>query len=333
MASLRQGFTPHPLLRGPHRQTLAARFLRPEAGVSFRREVWGTPDGDAVEMDFADVDGAEWSRLGDLAPVGLVLHGLEGSARSGYAHQAYKEFARRGLRPVGMNFRTCGGRMPNVKRAYHAGETDDPRWVVGRLKERFPHVPLVAVGFSLGGNVLLKLLGEWGKDSLLSAGATVSAPHDLSLSVRRLERGFSRVYSSHLRRLMQRKLRERADELADHANIKEAMRARSLRELDEHLTAPLHGFAGAEDYYARSSSLGYLPRVAVPTLIVRAKDDPFLDPGDIPYEALAGHPYLRADITSRGGHVGFVGRSPSGELSWWAEERAGSFLADQIGLG
>lgn len=330
MASLNQRFAPHPLLRGPHRQTLAARFLRPEDGVTFRREVWDTPDGDALEVDFADVEGVEWSRLGDEAPIGLVLHGLEGCARTGYAHQSYKEFARRGVRPVGLNFRTCGGRKPNVKRAYHAGETGDPRLVVERLKERFPNVPLVAVGFSLGGNVLLKLLGEWGDASLLEAGASVSAPHDLSRSVRRLERGFSRVYSAYLRRLMQRKLLDRADELAGDTNIKEALRARTLRDLDEHLTAPLHGFAGAEEYYACSSSRGYLADIAVPTLVVRSKDDPFLDLGDIPHEILDGNPHLTADITSHGGHVGFVGRDSSGGLSWWAEARTAGFLADQV---
>lgn len=330
MAPLNHPFVPHPLLRGPHRQTLSARFLRLEAGVQFRRETWDTPDGDALEIDFADVPGAEWERLGDSAPIGLVLHGLEGCARTGYAHQTYKEMAGLGIRPVGLNFRTCGGRAPSLPRAYHAGETGDPRFVVERLTERFPGVPLVAVGFSLGGNVLLKLLGEWGADSPITAAASVSAPFDLSRCVQRIEQGFSRVYSAYLRRRLQSKLERRADELAPHADVPAALRASTLWGVDEHLTAPLHGFAGAEDYYARSSSADFLARIQVPTLLVRSLDDPFLDPADIPHDVIEANPSLHPRVTSHGGHVAFLGRGESGGLRWWAEETATRWLAAQL---
>ncbi len=330
MAALTPPFAPHPLLTGPHRQTLSGRFLRSEAGVAFRREEWATPDGDAVEVDFADVPGAEWGRLGDGAPIGLLLHGLEGCARTGYAHQTYKEFAARGIRPVGLNFRTCGGRRPSVTRAYHAGETSDPRLVVERLCARFPGAPLVAVGFSLGGNVLLKLLGEWGDAAPIRAAASVSAPFDLSRCVRRIEQSGSRVYSVYLRRRLQAKLRERSAELTGAARVDEALAARTLWGVDEHLTAPLHGFDGAEDYYARSSSARFLAGIRVPTLLVRSVDDPFLDAGDIPHAVIEANDALHPCITEQGGHVAFAGRGPLGAVSWWAEETVADWLARRL---
>ncbi|MCO4769461.1 MAG: alpha/beta fold hydrolase [Deltaproteobacteria bacterium] len=323
-------FDPHPLLRGPHRQTLAARFLRPETGVAFRREQWETPDGDAVEVDFADVPGAEWSTLGDEAPIGLLLHGLEGCARTSYAHQSYKEFAAVGIRPVGLNFRTCGGRPPSLPRAYHAGETTDPRMVVERLRDRFPDAPLVAIGFSLGGNVLLKMLGEWGESTPISAAVSVSAPFDLGRCVQRIESGFSRVYSAYLRRRLQSKLALRRDELREHANVDGALQARTLRGFDEHLTAPLHGFEGADDYYRRSSSTGFLEHIAVPTLLLRSTDDPFLAEDDIPHDVIAGNPALEPRFSLRGGHVAFVGRRAEGGLTYWAEETAARWLAGVV---
>lgn len=329
MATVSEPFVPHPLLRGPHRQTLAAKFLRLEKGVRFRREQWETRDGDAVEVDFADVEGAEWVQLGDDAPIGLLLHGLEGCARTSYAHQMYKEFAAVGIRSVGLNFRTCGGRNPTVPRAYHAGETSDPRFVVERLKERFPDVPLVAVGFSLGGNVLLKLLGEWGDDAPVQAAVSVSAPFDLSRCVQRIERGFSRVYSIYLRRRLQAKLVKRRGELAAYAPVAAALEARTLWGFDEHLTAPLHGFEGAEDYYARSSSTRFLADIATPTLLLRSTDDPFLEEDDIPHDVIGANPALEARISRNGGHVAFVERGPSGRLRYWAEQTAARWLSER----
>lgn len=320
-------FEPHPLLLGPHAQTLAAKFLRPDDGVTYRREVLPTADGDAVELDFVDVPGvASWDSLGDAAPIGLVLHGLEGCARTGYAVQTYKEFAARGVRPVGLNFRTCGGRPPSLPRAYHAGETTDPAFVVETLRSRWPDAPLLGVGFSLGGNVLLKLLGELGSDAPFVAAASVSAPFDLAACVDRIESGFSRVYSAYLRRRLQKKLVLRRDELSDHARVDEALAARTLRGFDHHLTAPLHGFTGADDYYSRSSSAGFVADIAVPTLLVRSLDDPFLARDDVPHAAIAGNPHVDARLTPHGGHVAFVARGADGGLGWWAEQTVATWL-------
>ena len=234
-----------------------------------------------------------------------------------------------GIRPVGLNFRTCGGRNPTVPRAYHAGETSDPRLVVERLKERFPDVPLLAIGFSLGGNVLLKLLGEWGDDTPIRAAVSVSAPFDLSRCVQRIERGFSRVYSVYLRRRLQAKLAKRREELDAYAPVDIALGARTLWGFDEHLTAPLHGFEGAEDYYARNSSARFLMKITTPTLLLRSTDDPFLEEDDIPHDVIAANPALEAQISRHGGHVAFVGRGPSGRFRYWAEETAARWLVER----
>jgi len=322
-------FVPHRLLRGPHAQTLAGRFLRSERGVVFRREEWPTPDGDILEVDFADVPGRTWSQLGDRAPIALLLHGLEGSARTGYAHQTYKALAARGVRGVGLNFRSCGGAVPRAKRMYHAGETTDPGLVLAGLRERFGDVPLFAIGFSLGANVLLKLLGEGSPP--VQAAAVVSPPFDLSACVGRIEQGFSRVYSLHLTRALKGKLRGRLEDFRGlDIDAPAGLKGRTLRDYDEFVTAPLHGFEGADDYYARNSSAGFVAGIEVPTLILRSLDDPFLAADDVPREVIAENPNIDLRLSEGGGHVAFLASSRRGGVRCWAEETAADWFADLV---
>ena len=322
-------FVPHRLLRGPHAQTLAGRFLRSERGVVFRREQWPTPDGDILEVDFADVPGRTWSQLGGRAPIALLLHGLEGSARTGYAHETYKALAERGIRGVGLNFRSCGGATPKAKRMYHAGETSDPGLVLEGLHERFGDVPLFAIGFSLGANVLLKLLGEG--SASVQAAAVVSPPFDLSACVHRIEQGFSRVYSRHLSRGLKGKLRLRLEDFRGlDIDAPAGLKGRTLRDFDQFVTAPLHGFHGADDYYARSSSGGFVAGIQVPTLILRSLDDPFLAADDVPHEVIAKSPHLDLRLSEHGGHVAFLASSRRGGVRCWAEETAADWFAERI---
>ena len=331
MTDAAHGFTPHPLFRGPHAQTLAGRFLRSERGIPFRREVWTTPDGDILEVDFAEVPGRTWAQLGDRAPIALLLHGLEGCARTTYAHAAYRAFAERGIRSVGLNFRSCGGTKPRAQRMYHAGETSDPRWVIERLRARFPDVPLAAIGFSLGANILLKLLGEWGPRAPVQAAAVVSPPFDLAACVHRIEQGFSQVYSRYLSRRLKGKLKTRLEDF-EHLDLdtRAGLTGRTLRDFDEHVTAPLHGFAGADDYYARSSSGQFVSDIARPTLVLRALDDPFLAADDVPRAALEGNPHVDGRLTRRGGHVAFLARGRRGRVVSWAEETAAAWLIERL---
>ena len=320
-------FTPRPFrpplwARNPHVQTLVGKFLRPHPQVPLRRERWETPDGDFILMDFAD-EGMEG------APTVLLLHGLEGSARQPYALLSYRAMRRRGLAPVGMNFRSCGGEPNRLARSYHSGETGDPRWVLERLRARWPGRRLGALAFSIGGNVLMKLLGdaEEGGTELVEAAAVVSVPFDLSHGVDALERGpLARAYARHFLRSLVGKTQAKGDLLAPLVRLDEVRRARTIREFDDRATAPIHGFAGAAHYYASCSSAPTLAAVRVPTLVLHSRDDPFLPREALPERAFALNRVFVPVISDHGGHVGFV-EGPPWAPRFWAEEEAARFLA------
>lgn len=316
-------FRPAWWLPGAHAQTVAGRMLRPLDLVPLERERLDLPDGDFVDLDVAP----EPALSARNRPVVLLLHGLEGSARRGYAYVTYRELARVGIRGVGLNFRSCSGEPNRLPRFYHSGDTEDLRHVVAALRRRFAARPVGAIGFSLGGNALLKYLGEEGAASAIAAAVGVSVPYDLDAGERHLDADpVSRVYVRHFLRSLQRKaalkeaaLRERCDYDAIH-------RARSFRDFDDAATAPLHGFASAADYYARSSSRAFLHRIRVPTLLVNALDDPFLPADALPHQVLRDNPLLEKAWTSGGGHVGFIAGTPR-RPDFWAERQAARYLA------
>ncbi len=311
--------------RGHHAQTLGARLLRPKGRVPLRRERWDTPDGDFVDLDFVDVEGLREDCLV------LLLHGLEGSARSGYAYQIYEELSRQGFQTVGLNFRSCSGELNRGLRLYHSGETEDPRWVLGRLKERFPQKRLAAVGISLGGNVLLKFLGESGENSGLDVAVAWSVPFELSEGADFMETGFAQTYVTRLLRSLKKKVRTRSEELRPLVDFERTLRARTFREFDDAATAPLHGFEGAADYYARSSSAAFLGAITTPTLVVHSADDPFLPVEAIPETALKANPMLTPLITEQGGHVGFITGANPLKPVFWAESVIADWLVERLG--
>lgn len=314
-----------PWARGSHAQTLLARMLRPAKGPPLTRERVGTPDGDFLDVEWGPDPGA-------TAPVALVLHGLEGSARRRYMLSMCRELLARGVRPVAMSFRGCSGEPNRTPRFYHSGETGDPTLVLELVRRRCPGRPVGAVGFSLGGNALLKLLGERpdGGRGLVDATAAISVPFDLAAGERLLEASrMGRVYTSYFLRSLRTKVREKAALLDGSIRIDAALRARTLREFDDAATAPLHGFRDADDYYARCSSDRFITGVAVPTLVLHSRDDPFLPAEAIPLEALAVNPHVVAVLPEQGGHVGFLGRTPWRPI-FWAEEEAARFLAANL---
>lgn len=293
--------------------------------MPIRRERWETPDGDELLLDFAD-EGLRG------APVVLVLHGLEGNALRPYALLSYDALRAHGVAAVGLNFRGCGGEPNRMPRFYHSGETEDPRWVLERLRARWPDRPLGALGFSLGGNVLLKLLGELGAEGvgLLRAAAAVSVPFDLSAGADALESGpMVRRYARHFLSSLIAKVEGKRALVDPRVPVGRALAARTIREFDDVLTAPLHGFAGAADYYERSSSGRFLDRVRVPTLVLQSRDDPFLPRAALPEAALRANPAFTPVITERGGHVGFLEGSPWSPR-FWAEETAARWLAEGL---
>jgi predicted alpha/beta-fold hydrolase len=328
--------------------------------VVLRRERVELPDGDFVDLDWAEMggqggqDGTDGTGALSASPVSsissaplvLVLHGLEGSARSKYALELYRQLHRAGLDAVGLNFRSCSGVLNRAARLYHSGDTADLAFVVDLLRERFPNRRLGAAGFSLGGNVLLKYLAESadgrpqsspvdpGRPGAaggvgIAVAAAVSVPFDLSAGADRLERGFARLYRRYLVTKLQRKVAAKAALFGAGSAAARALAARTFREFDDAATAPLHGFRDAEDYYRRSSSGPLLSRIGVPTLLVHSLDDPFLPAGAVPADAARRNPVITALFTERGGHVGFVSGPPWSPV-FWAERQIAAFLATYL---
>ncbi len=313
------GFTPAWWLPGPHPQTVwPARFRRPRP-VSLTRERLELPDGDFVDIDWA----------GESGPIVVVLHGLQGSSRSPHVHGLLGALVRRGWRGAVMHFRGCSGEPNRLPRTYHSGETGDIGFVVHRLRERHASTPLAAVGYSLGGNVLLKWLAERGAGAELAAAVAVSVPFRLAGAADRLDRGFSRLYRRHFITDLHRSVAEKFRHRPGPLDLDAVRRERTFRGFDDRVTAPLHGFRDAEHYYDASSCRRYLRGVARPTLIVHALDDPFMTRDVVPCrEELA--PSIRLELSAAGGHVGFVGGSAPWCARYWLEERIPRFLAGQL---
>jgi predicted alpha/beta-fold hydrolase len=331
----RPRFTPRPYVPAwwlpvPDAQTVAGRYLRPRTGVRYRRERIDTPDGDFVDLDFATVHGSPAPPPGDDAPLALVMHGLEGDSSAPYVLESCRALWDRGVRAVALNFRTCSGEPNRLARFYHAGDTGDIAHVLDLLAARFPGVPLAAVGYSLGGNVLFKYLGERGDGARVRAAAGISIPFELGAGADELQSTvIGRTYTGAFLRPLKDKFRQKQQLIGDACDVARVLAARSFREFDDAATARLHGFSGADDYYARSSSGQFIPRIRVPTLLIHAEDDPFVPARVIPREAIRANPYLTSVITPHGGHVGFVA-GPPWRPEFWAEAEAARFVAEML---
>lgn len=323
----RARFRPAWWLRNRHAQTLAGRFLRPETTLPLERWRIDTPDGDFLDLDFAPAPARD-------APIVVVLHGLEGSTRREYISLMLRELFERGLRGVGMNFRGCGGEPNRSACFYHSGETGDLAHVVDVLRERYPGLPIGGAGFSLGGNVLLKYLGERGQEAPIAAAVAVSVPFDLPGCAQRLSSGAMRhIYGAYFLRSLKCKVSAKRHRLNGEANADRALAAQTLRDFDDAFTAPIHGFAGADDYYARSDVRRHLAQIRVPALLVQSRDDPFLPRGAAPDAAVEANPRLAAAFTDRGGHLGFVEGAFPWRPRFWAEREAARFLARELTAG
>jgi predicted alpha/beta-fold hydrolase len=331
----RPPFVPRPYvpawwLPGPHAQTVAGRYLREATGVRYRRERLDTPDGDFIDIDFATVHGSRAPAPGDDAPVALVLHGLEGDSSAPYVLETSRALWDRGIRAVAINFRACSGEPNRLPRFYHAGDSGDVAFVLDQLAERFPGVPLAAVGYSLGANMLLKYLGERGDQARVRVAAGISIPFDLGAGADKLQStAIGRTYTGVFIRPMKAKFRQKQHLVADACDAGRVLAARSFREFDDAATARLHGFSGVDDYYGRSSCAQFLPHIRVPTLIVHSVDDPFVPADAIPRGALRDNPHLTPVITEHGGHVGFVA-GPPWRPEFWAEAEAARFIAEGL---
>ncbi len=314
-------------LRNRHAQTIypSLPWIRaPRPPVS--RQLLELPDGDVTALDWL----LPTIPVSADTPVLIILHGLEGSAESTYARMLLDSAAKMSWRAGVLHFRDCGEQRNRLPRRYHAGETSDLRFLLKGLASN-PEFqgPILATGFSLGGNVLLKYLGESGSQSHLSAAVAVSVPLDLRNSAEALDRGFSRSYQYYLLKRMKRSVAEKFNADTAAFNWQRTMNARSFTEFDDAITAPLHGFAGADQYYDRCSAGKFLRDIKRPTLIINSLDDPFMTPAAVPREGDLADA-VELELSSTGGHVGFIGGGLPWRPTFYLPSRITSFLHTQI---
>lgn len=256
----------------------------------------------------------------------VMVHGLEGSSNAGYMRSMAQLFLERGYATHRTNMRSCGGTESLANTMYHAGLTSDTLALLQAIRCKST-APLFLVGFSLGGNVALKLAGELGRTSLLSGVCAVSTPIDLGASVRKMSRRENWLYESRFLSRLKERIRKRAQRMPGHYDLSAMESARSVYEFDDKVTAQHFGFASADNYYGTQSSIGFLSRIAVPTLLVQAKDDPL-----IPFELftgpeVTGNPYIRLIATDHGGHLGFIANA---KPRFWLDRAVEGWVASVI---
>jgi predicted alpha/beta-fold hydrolase len=311
-------FRPAWWLPGPHLQTIYPTLFRRRRPPPLERERLELEDGDFIDLD--------WTRHGNEPdrPVVLVLHGLEGSLESHYAGGILQALSASGYRAVLMYFRGCSGTPNRLPRSYHSGDTGDLQTVIRHIVQRHPG-PVAVVGYSLGGNALLKWLGETREHPAVRTAVAISVPFELQHAAIRLTQGLSRIYQSYLLRKLRCSVTAKAAIHPPPVPLEQLAFLDTFRKFDAAITAPLHGFAGVDDYYTRASSRQYLDRIRIPTLIIHARDDPFVPTDALPVAAELA-PCVTLELSRRGGHVGFVaGRVPF-RPHYWLETRIGEHL-------
>lgn len=310
-------YRPPMFLANPHLQTVVPSIFRKVTGVEYCRERITTPDGDFIDLD--------WS-TGHAGRAAIVLHGLEGSSERAYVLGMVKALNRGGWDAIAFNFRGCSGEINRTARFYHSGDTADLDRVVSHVAARGDYSELALVGFSLGGNVTLKYLGERGAHvlPLISGAAVFSVPCDLSSSAAKICGPGNRLYLKRFLRMLGEKVRMKAALMPDRISAQGYHEIKDFKQFDDRYTAPLHGFDSAEDYWRRASSKPFLENIVVPTLLVSAADDPFLAAECYPRAEAARSPAFFLEVPEAGGHVGFIAINERKE--YWSESRAVAFL-------
>ena len=311
-------------LRGGHLQTIYPRLLALPR-VRYRRSRWETPDGDFIDLDWIDRERAAT----EPAPLVVLFHGLEGSSGSPYAAALMAALRDAGWNGVVVHFRGCSGELNRLRRAYHSGDSAELDWILRRLR-RSHTSGLYAVGVSLGGNALLKWLGEQrsAASQVIDAAVAVSAPVDLQAAGNALDAGFNLVYTRNFLLTMKRKTLAKLERFPDLCDRGLVLRSRTLREFDGIVTAPLHGFRDTDDYWTQASSKPWLRHIATPTLLINARNDPFLPAASLPAPAEVAR-CVTLDFPHEGGHVGFVSGPFPGHCGW-LPSRILAFLRERV---
>jgi len=305
-------------------QTLLGAASRNRHRRRLQLQRWPLPDGDFLRVHSDDPDGK--------APLVVVLHGLEGSVASGYVGELQRLVRAVGWGLLVLEFRSCGGELNRLRRSYHSGETGDCGYLIERLRSRFPGRPLCLVGYSLGGNVLLKWLGECGGllPAEVIAAAAVSAPYDLEVAAVACDQRYGGLIARHFLRTLVPKALAKARQFPGSLSVEAIRRCRSFADFDELVTAPLHGFRSAQHYWRSSSCAQFLGDVRVPTLLVAAADDPLVPAAVLPQAIVADSDYLLPLFTPHGGHCAFVRGGVPGWPRRWAEGQILRFFAAQL---
>ncbi len=312
-------------LASPHLQTVLPLLLKNRSNKNYFQQTLELDDGDFLDCSWTNEPVNE-------KPIVVVFHGLEGSVDSHYASGIMQALHEQGWQAVLMHFRGCSGRPNRLPRSYHSGETGDARFMIDALKRKYPDTPLAAVGYSLGGNMLLKLQAEYASASPLKAVVSVCAPVQLDLCAQRLNQGFSRFYQRYLVGLLKQKMLDKAVrfdfEQLIGLNKTGIRQLKTFWQFDDLATAPLHGFAGVDDYYARSSARQYLKEIKKPALMIHALDDPFMLPDIVPDESDLSES-VELELSQYGGHVGFVAGSVRKPV-FWLQKRIPEYLSGFI---
>jgi predicted alpha/beta-fold hydrolase len=305
-------YRPPSWLAGAHAQTIyPALFTRPRPPL--RRQRLETFDGDFIDLDWLDAPAAQASE----PPLVVLFHGLEGNSSSHYARALMRHLQTIGWHGVVPHFRGCSGELNQLPRAYHSGDYAEIGWMLSVIHALQPSAALYAVGVSLGGSALLNWLGREGDRaaSLINAAAAVSAPLDLTASGVAIGQGLNRIYTMHFLQTLKPKALAMARRFPGKLNEASIRRADSMYAFDDVVTAPLHGFDGADDYWLRASSKPWLRGIAVPTLVLNARNDPFIPAASLPTRAEVSATVM-LEQPEGGGHAGFLSAPFPGRLDW-----------------
>ncbi len=317
MPIVKSDFKPAWWLNNPHLQTLWPTFFKKRPELNLENHRLELDDGDFIDI----------SATQDIQqkPIILLLHGLEGTLESHYAKPLIKLLDDNGYGVCFMHFRGCSGEINRLKRSYHSGDSADLQTVIEHIKTQYHQSPFAVIGFSLGGNVLLKWLGEQKQGASTTTAIAVSVPFRLRDAADRLEKSFSRVYQKHLISSCQNKYKAK-DSKISLGLVEDIERVNTFFEFDDKITAPLHGFENAEHYYTKSSSHQFLSTIEKPTLILHAEDDPFMWKSTPP-KANEISESVSFELSKSGGHVGFISGKYPWAANYWADQRILKWLA------
>ncbi|MDF9796992.1 putative alpha/beta-fold hydrolase [Catalinimonas alkaloidigena] len=313
---------PYWLFNG-HLQTIIPSQFRKVQDISYQRERFATPDDDFLLLDWSEIQSDK---------LVIISHGLEGDSQRPYIKGMVRAFNRAGWDALAWNFRGCGGEINHTLRFYHSGATDDLDLVIAHALRKKSYQNIVLVGFSLGGNLTLKYLGESGSQlrPVIKAGVAFSVPLDLHSCSQQISEPANFIYNRRFLRNLKLKVSQKVIKMPDDISTEHFDKIKTLLDFDDFYTAPIHGFQDALDYYSHCSSLYYLNDIRIPTLLVNAKNDPFLSDKCYPQQMLAAHPYIFLETPTQGGHVGFMPRGAKANDNYWSEKRALAFAASNL---